>query len=56
MTRREGGLSGSGRDKKASIGSLGQETQLGVLGTSSTTIYTARPVQYPYDIMGYKLP
>jgi hypothetical protein len=38
------------------IGSLGQETQLGILGTPSMTIYTVRPVQYPYDIMGYKLP
>jgi hypothetical protein len=33
-----------------------QETQLGVLGTPSTTIYTVKQVQYLYDIMGYKLP
>jgi hypothetical protein len=33
-----------------------QETQLGVLGTPSTTIYTKRRVQYHHDIMGYELP
>jgi hypothetical protein len=44
------------KEKNASIGSLGQETQLGVLETPSMAIYTVRPVQYPYDIMGYKLP
>jgi hypothetical protein len=46
----------AGKEKDARIGSLEQETQLGVLGTPSTAIYTVRPVQYPYDIMGYKLP